>query len=56
LEKLDDVHIIWTWGSIRADIKASATESLCCELKQHKPYFDEEHSKLLGEKKQARGG
>jgi hypothetical protein len=35
-------------------MKTSATEILSyCELKQHKPQFDEEFSKLLAERNQA---
>jgi hypothetical protein len=37
------------------DIKTSATESLgYCEPKKHKPWLDEECSKLLDQRKQAR--
>jgi hypothetical protein len=35
------------WESIRENIKASATNSLGYELKQHKPWFDEVCSKLV---------
>jgi hypothetical protein len=36
----DDVDIIRAWGSIRDNIKASATGRLgYYELKQHKPWF-----------------
>jgi len=36
------------WESIKENVKASATGILgYCELKQHKPCFDEECSKLL---------
>jgi hypothetical protein len=41
--------------SIRENIKASATESLgYYELIQHKPWFDEESSKLYNQRKQAK--
>jgi hypothetical protein len=55
LENLDDnVDINRTWENIRDNIKISAIESLDhYELKQHKPWFDEECSKLLDRKRQA---
>jgi hypothetical protein len=44
-----------TWENIRENIKTSAEESLgFCELKHHKPWFDEESSKLLDQRKQAK--
>jgi len=53
--------MMWTsdinraWKSIRENINPSATESLgCCNLKQHKPWFDGESSKLLDQRKQAK--
>jgi hypothetical protein len=57
LENLDvddgdsDVDINRAWGRIKENIKASATESLDYHLlKQHKPWFDEECSKLIRSK------
>jgi hypothetical protein len=41
--------------NIGENIKISATDSLGhYELKQHKPWFDEEYSKLLDRRKQAK--
>jgi hypothetical protein len=46
------VDITGAWDNIREAMKASATESPgYYELKQHKPWFDEECSTLLGERK-----
>jgi hypothetical protein len=43
------------WESIKESIKISAKESLgLYERKQHTPWFDEECSKFLDEKKQAK--
>jgi hypothetical protein len=43
------------WENIRENMKALVTESLgYYELKQQKPWFDEECSKLLDERKQAK--
>jgi hypothetical protein len=43
------------WEIIRESIKISAKESLgYCELKKHKPWFDEACSKLADERKQAK--
>jgi hypothetical protein len=56
LENVDDdvVDISRAWGSIRGNIKASAIHNLgCYELKQHKPWFNSECSKLLDQMKQA---
>jgi hypothetical protein len=40
---------------IRENIKMSAKESLgYCELKKHKPWFDEACSKLLDQRKEAK--
>jgi hypothetical protein len=48
-----DVDISRAWESIRENMKASATDSLgFYELKEHKPWFDEGHSKLLDQRKQ----
>ena len=39
----EDEDINRSWESIKENIKTSATESLCMhEMKQHKPWFDEE--------------
>jgi hypothetical protein len=55
LEKLevdDDVDISKSGESISQTIKASAIESLGhCELKQHRPWYDEECLKLLDQRK-----
>jgi hypothetical protein len=37
------------WENIRENTKISAKESLCCELKYHKPWFDEEGSLFRSE-------
>jgi hypothetical protein len=43
------------WNNIREDIKTSAQESLgYCESKHRKPWFDEECSKLVDRRKQAK--
>jgi hypothetical protein len=56
LEDLDaEVHINVAWQTVRETIKISAKESPgYYELKKHKPCFDEECSKLLNQRKQAR--
>jgi hypothetical protein len=47
------VNINGAWETIRGNIKISAKESLrYCELKKHKPWFDEGCSKLLDQRKQ----
>jgi hypothetical protein len=48
LEDLDaEVEINSAWDMIRENIKITAKESLgYCELKKHKPWFDEACSKL----------
>jgi hypothetical protein len=49
------VDISRAWEIIRDNTKASATESQSYfDLKQHKPWFDEECSKFLDERKQAK--
>jgi hypothetical protein len=49
------VDINWAWGNIRENIKISAKESLGnCELMKHKSWIDEECSKLLDKRKQAK--
>jgi hypothetical protein len=50
----DDVYISRTWESFRENIKASTTESLGYDLKQHKLWFDDECSKLLGHRKESK--
>jgi len=60
LRKRNDMEVkeqyrVKVWESITENIKTSATQSLgYYELKQHKPWFDEECSKLLGRRKQAK--
>jgi hypothetical protein len=56
VENLEDSgDINRAWGNIRENIKISAQESLgCCESKRHKPWFDEECSILVGQRKQAK--
>jgi hypothetical protein len=51
----DDEDINMAWQSIKQNIKTSAKESLCLhEMKQHKPWFDEECLGILDERKQAK--
>ena len=51
----DDGGINRAWENIKENIKTSAKESLGLhELKQHKPWFDEECLHFLDERKQAR--
>jgi hypothetical protein len=56
LEDLDaEVEINSAWETIRGNIKISAKESLgYFEFKEHKPWFDEECSKLLDQRKEAK--
>jgi hypothetical protein len=56
LEDLDaEAKINSVWKMIRGTITVSAKESLdYCELKKHKPWFDEACSKLVDQKKQAK--
>jgi hypothetical protein len=50
-----EVKISSAYEMIRENIKISAKESLgYCELKKHKPWFDEACSKLLDQRKQAK--
>jgi hypothetical protein len=50
-----EVEINNAWEMIRENIKISAKESLgYCELKKHKPWFDERCTKLLDQRKQAK--
>ena len=51
----DDGDINRAWENIKENIKTSAKESLgLLELKQHKPWFDEECLHFLDERKQAK--
>jgi hypothetical protein len=56
LQNLEDSgDINCTWDKIRGNIKTLAQESLVyCESKHHKPWFDEECSKLVDQRKQAK--
>jgi hypothetical protein len=56
LEYLDsEVEINSVREMIRENIKISANESLgYCELKKHKPWFDQACSKLIDQRKQAK--
>jgi hypothetical protein len=56
LEDLDaELEINSAWEIIRQTIKISAKASLgYCELKKHKPWFDEECSELVDQRKQAK--
>jgi hypothetical protein len=43
------------WENIKENIKTSAKESIgLCKLKQHKPWFDEECSRFLDQRKQVK--
>jgi hypothetical protein len=56
LEDLDaEVEINSAWEMISENIKISAKESLgYCELKNHKPRFDQACSKLVDQMKRAK--
>jgi hypothetical protein len=56
LENFDDnVDMNRVWENIRDNIKTSAKESLGhCELQHHKPWFDDECSKLIDRRKQSK--
>jgi hypothetical protein len=56
LENLDaEVDINRAWETVRENIKISAKASLgYCELKKHKPWFDEGYSELFDKRKQAK--
>jgi DNA repair ATPase RecN len=56
LENFDDnVDMNRAWENIRENVKISAKESLGrYELQQHKPWFDDECSKLIDRRKQAK--
>jgi hypothetical protein len=53
LEDLDaEVEINSAWEMFRENINISAKENLgYCELKKHKPWFDEACSKLVDQRK-----
>jgi hypothetical protein len=49
------VEINSAWETIKENINISAKESLgYFELKKHKPWFDEECSKVLDQRKEAK--
>jgi hypothetical protein len=51
----NNVDMNRAWENIRENIKTSAKESLDhYELQQHKPWFDDECSKLIDRRKQAK--
>ena len=51
----DDEDISRAWENIKESIKTSATKSLGLqELKQHKPWFDEERLGFLDHRKQTK--
>ena len=51
----DDENINMAWENIKVNIKTSAKESLGLhELKQHKPWFDEECLGFLDQRRQAK--
>jgi hypothetical protein len=56
LENLnDDEEVNVAWENIKENIQTSATESLCLhELKQHKPWFDEDCLGFLEQRKRAK--
>jgi hypothetical protein len=56
LENFDDnMNMNTGWENIRENIKTSAKESLGhYEFQQHKPWFDDECSKLIDKRKQAK--
>jgi hypothetical protein len=53
LENLSDGEDVnRAWENIKGNIKTSAKESLCLhELKQHKPWIDEEYLGVLYQRK-----
>jgi hypothetical protein len=51
----DNVDMNRAWENIRENIKISAKDSLGhYELQQHKPWFDDEYSKLMDRRKEAK--
>jgi hypothetical protein len=51
----DNVDMKRAWIHVRENIKTSAKESLGhYQLQQHKPWFDDESSKLMDRRKQAK--
>jgi dsDNA-specific endonuclease/ATPase MutS2 len=51
----EDEDINRAWDSIKENVKTSAKESLGVhEMKQHKPWFDEECLGILDQRKQAK--
>jgi predicted metallo-beta-lactamase superfamily hydrolase len=51
----DNVDMNRAWENIGENMKTSAKESLChYELQQHKPWFDDQYSKLIDRRKQAK--
>jgi hypothetical protein len=51
----DSEDIKWAWENIIENIKISAKETLgLYRQKQHKPWFDEECSQVLGQRKQVK--
>jgi len=56
LENLNDIEDInRAWENIKENNKTSAKRNLgLCELKQHKPWFDEECLRFLNHRKQAK--
>ncbi len=51
----DNEDISKAWENIKENIKTSARESLrLCEMKQHKPCFDEECLHFLDQRRQAK--
>ena len=51
----DSKDINRAWENIKESIKTSAKDSLVLhELKQHKPWFDEEGLRFLDQRKQAK--
>jgi hypothetical protein len=56
LENLNDIEDVnRAWENIRENIKISAKEMLgLYRQKQHKPWFDEDCSQVLGQRKQAK--
>jgi hypothetical protein len=49
-----EMEINSAWEMIKENTRISDGESLSYELKKHKPWFDEEGSQLLDQRKQAK--